>query len=135
MEFLCHSGCRRLTVTDNEGKVGGIYTQSMAISDITQAMPLLELFGRLPVSDCMSKNVITVNINQKAIDAFRIMADKNITGLAIVDDNNKLTGTISIRDLRICGHSMSNWVRLFWPLHKFKSETHRFAVSDRPSSQ
>jgi len=134
MEFLAHSGCRRITVSDEKGQVTGIYTQSMAISDITQAMPLLELFGCLPVADCMSKDVISVNMNQKAIDAFRIMAARNITGLAIVDDNGQLTGTLSIRDLRICGNSVEHWPRLFWPIHKYKNETHRIFPNLAPTS-
>jgi len=121
MECLAHPGCHRVTVTKDDGKISGIYTRSMAISDIRQTMHLLAPFAELPVDECMRKDVITMNINSnKAIDAFREMIKKRISAIALVDDNNKLCGCISLRDLRGVGASGDNFQRLFWSIKQFK---------------
>lgn len=121
MECLAHPGCHRVTVTDRDGGITGIYTRSMAISDIRQTMHLLGAFAELPVDECMRKDVITMNINQhKAIDAFRQMIKSRISTIALVDDNDKLCGCISLRDLRGVGASGENFQRLFWTIKQFK---------------
>jgi CBS domain-containing protein len=55
-----------------------------------------------PVSDIMTANPITVTPQQTVVDCMRIVTDKRIRHLPVVE-NGKLTGMISIGDL-------VNWV-------------------------
>lgn len=43
---------------------------------------------------------LTVNQSMKAIDVFKIMDAKGLSGIALVDDHGKLTGNLSSRDLK-----------------------------------
>lgn len=41
--------------------------------------------------------VLSVNEKQRAIDAFRMMQDRDVSGLAVVDANGELSDCISVR--------------------------------------
>lgn len=48
--------------------------------------------------------LLTVKDTQRAIDAFRIMAEKHVSGLAVVNNRGALVDVISARDLRVRHH-------------------------------
>ena len=47
----------------------------------------------------IEKNVYTINKNQNILEAMKIIVDKQIGGMPVVDDNNKLVGFISDGDI------------------------------------
>ncbi len=51
------------------------------------------------IEDIMTKDVITVNKETTIKEAIRIIVENNITGLPVVDDNMKLVGIISEKDV------------------------------------
>jgi len=51
------------------------------------------------IEDIMTKDVITVNRKTEIQEAIRIIVENNITGLPVVDDNMKLVGIISEKDV------------------------------------
>lgn len=51
------------------------------------------------VAEVMTPNPITVTPQTALSEAIRILAEKRISGLPVVDDNNKLVGVISDTDL------------------------------------
>jgi CBS domain-containing protein len=51
------------------------------------------------VADVMSRDPITVRPESPLKDAIKILADRKISGLPVVDDQNKLIGVISESDL------------------------------------
>jgi CBS-domain-containing membrane protein len=55
-----------------------------------------------------------------AMNAFIQMRDSNVSGLAIVDDDGVLTGSISVRDLRGIGVDGPFFSRLFRTVKDFK---------------
>lgn len=48
------------------------------------------------------KDVISINENEKAIEAFKLMSKHRITAVAVVDDNGVLKTAVSAKDLRVC---------------------------------
>jgi len=60
------------------------------------------------------ENVFSVHEDAMAIDAFRLMVEKEVSAVAIVNTDGKLTGTLSLRDLK----AMSVDGRLFWRLYQ-----------------
>jgi len=49
----------------------------------------------------ITKDIITIKESETAMTAFQTMINKNISGLAIVNDEGKLSGSISLRDLKV----------------------------------
>ena len=47
----------------------------------------------------MTRDVVTVRTTTVIYDAIRMMADGNITGLPVVDDDEKLMGIITAKDI------------------------------------
>jgi CBS domain-containing protein len=52
-------------------------------------------------SEFDSTNVISVNQNATVLEAFQLMSLNSISGVAIVDNEMKLLGTISASDLKV----------------------------------
>ena len=47
----------------------------------------------------MSRDVVTVRITTDIYEAIRMMADGNITGLPVVDEDEKLVGIVTAKDI------------------------------------
>lgn len=56
-------------------------------------------FSELSVDDFMSSPVITIRADQEIKDAKELLRTKRISGLPVVDENEKLKGIISIEDI------------------------------------
>jgi CBS domain-containing protein len=70
---------------------------------------LTDKFGRIknnPVEDIipgLEQHIITVNQNERTIDVFKRMAENNIIGVGVVNDEGVLVDTLSVRDIRAIG--------------------------------
>lgn len=94
----------RLPVVDKHDRLLGIVTEK----DILYASPspatsldvyeISSLLNKLEVHSVMTKEVITITVETPLEDAARIMADNNIGGLPILEDNI-LVGIITESDL------------------------------------
>lgn len=136
MQLLLHPGVKRLISVDSNQTCTGYYSASMALSDIRQSAHLLRPFTQIPVSRiigcegrmddltcCPPSAVAALPITATAFEAFEMMLQRNITGIALLDGAGKLTGTLSIRDLRGCGKRFENLSRLALSIKDFKSIT------------
>jgi len=96
---------RRLPVIKKSGKLIGIVT----LGDIREAEPskatslsvweLNYLLAKLQVSKIMTRNPITISPNAEIGEAARIMLDNKVSGLPVVDDENKVIGIITESDI------------------------------------
>lgn len=53
----------------------------------------------IKAEDIMTKNVITVTPNTEVADAIKLLVDKKISGLPVLDDNAELVGIFSEKDV------------------------------------
>ena len=67
----------------------------------------------MPPSRFSFSQVMTVQETDTAIDAFKRIANNCINGLAVLDADGKLTGNLSLRDLRAIGPDGGNFFHLF----------------------
>jgi len=109
-------GLHRIPIIDRDRKLITIITQSQLTRLLIRNM---ELFGEKknkPVSqlDRYLEDVFTIPEEATAMDAFRLMIEKNVTGLAVINKEGKLTDNISLKDLK----AMSTDARLFWRLYQ-----------------
>lgn len=124
LEMIVRGNYHRLAVTKpNSSRLECILTESMLISWIRQHKSLLGNLRGRSVGDLTSDlktPVFTIHETKRAINAFNKMALENVSGVAVVDDNEELVNTISIRDLRAVGTSGEFFHRLFRPIKEFK---------------
>jgi CBS domain-containing protein len=55
--------------------------------------------SRVPVKDVMTKNVVFVKKDADLHEAARILSENRISGMPVIDDNNRVIGVISEADL------------------------------------
>lgn len=103
-QIMREHGVRRLPVVKN-GKVVGIVTKG----DVREASPsdatilsiweVNYLIAKLKVQRVMTKDVLTIKPEADIIDAAEIMLNKKVSGLPVVDDNNRLLGIVTESDI------------------------------------
>jgi len=124
LEIMVKTEQHRLAILDNrwERKLSGIFTQSMMISEITQRLYMLgEL--RHKVVETMSgffRDAKAISDTAMAINAFNMMSQEDITGVAVVDADGILVDAISVSDLPCVGISGENFAWLFKTIKEFK---------------
>jgi CBS-domain-containing membrane protein len=73
----------------------------MVMKWLTEHMDEMSELGEVAVSELRPWNFVsTVNQSARAITAFKRMVSEDVSGLAVVDDTNKICDVITVRDLR-----------------------------------
>ena len=67
----------------------------------------LRIFGEIKISDIMVNTPLYITPNEKISKTELLMIRKNINGLPVVDDNNKVIGIITQRDIRLARFAIS----------------------------
>ena len=105
-ELMAKNKIRHLPVIDSDGRLLGIVTDR----DIRSALPYeffkkpprkeeKEKFSKLQSKDIMSKNPITISPTYTIQDALLLIQDAKVGALPVVDEEKRLKGIISVRDL------------------------------------
>ena len=105
-ELMAESTIRHLPVIDPDDRLIGIVTDR----DIRSALPYeffkqhpteeeKQKFSRLQIKDIMSKNPLTISPTYTIQDALLMIQDARVGALPVVDEENRLKGIISVRDL------------------------------------
>eukprot|EP01133_Synstelium_polycarpum_P007895 gene7895-9269_t len=93
-----------------------IITQSQLVKFVYDNLSLLGSRKDLLIKNMhgLTSEVITVPSTMLAIDAFKLMDEKNISGLGVVNESGQLIDTLSTRDLK----GMATDGSLFWKLYR-----------------
>lgn len=137
LEALARSAKHRVTVVDDENKVTGILTNSMIISWLRQNKELYGDLRTMLVKDMIvdqPKELVTIKETENALQAFLLMSEQKVSGIAVVDAEGLLTGNISLRDLRGVGTSGQHFFRLYTPIKEFKAIARRDFPAQAPES-
>ena len=126
VEALALGKAHRVVVLNNRWskKVENVFTHSMFLSELRQRLHLVSpALKNMPISSMTNfyQNVVTINADDKAINAFNKMKTMSVNGLAIVDDAGVLQGTISTRDIRGVGNGGIAFSKLFLPIAEYKA--------------
>jgi len=116
-------GVQRIAITDDNGDIVGVISQwtvanylATVPTDDKEWIPVL----REPV--CKTKytsNVVSVNANDNALEAFHKMHTNNLSAVAVVDDNGKLIGSLSASDLKGFQLYLNDFNDLLQPVSQF----------------
>jgi CBS domain-containing protein len=115
-EVMARSNLHRLAVVDNSRALVSVITQSQMVEFIYRNIALLGAKRSKCVKD-MPYNlheVYAVKPSDIALRAFSLMTEKNVSGVAVCDDDGVLIDQMSMRDLK----AMMPDGRLFWRLYK-----------------
>jgi len=111
----------RVPIIDGDRQLKSVLSQSQVIEYIQANLESLGSIKNKPVGSMegVLKEVISVNETSLAIDAFKLMQQRNITGVAVLNENGSVIGNLSVRDLK--GLRLENQLfhRLFQTVHNF----------------
>ncbi|MCY3410203.1 MAG: CBS domain-containing protein [Candidatus Heimdallarchaeota archaeon] len=103
MEEMIDKGTSRVIFVNNKKKVEGILTVKDIIKFMHNKLITLGDEGSTvleePVSNLIVKDIQTMNINMSVAEVARIMVEKKIGGVPIVDDNDEFVGLFSEREV------------------------------------
>ena len=105
-ELMAENRIRHLPVVEKGNKLLGIVTDR----DIRSALPYhyfkgsvseeeKEKLSNLKIKEIMSKNVLTISPTYTIQDALLLIQDSRVGALPVVDEDKRLKGIISVRDL------------------------------------
>jgi arabinose-5-phosphate isomerase len=93
---MSRKGLGLATVTEADGRLLGIITDG----DLRRVMEKRkENVLELTASDCMTRNPTTLPRTELAASALRVMEEKKITSILVVDAGGRLEGVVHIHDL------------------------------------
>jgi len=106
----------RVPVVDQDRQMFNLVTQFQVVTFLRKHLDLLGDKKDKPLKLCKNvfKDVISVSEDSVAIEAFNLMVDKNISGLAILDKDARLHGVLSLSDIKLISYD----ARLFWRLQQ-----------------
>jgi len=118
-------GAHRVAITDENGDITGVISQWTVVNYLATVptgdkdwIPIL----REPLCKVnYSHDVICVNGKTSTLQGFSRMHTENISSLAIVDDDGKLIGNLSVSDLKGFQLYLSDFNDLLQPVSEFLS--------------
>jgi CBS domain-containing protein len=100
MTMLSQKNVHRVAVTNEVKDVVGMMTQSRLVEYLyNNKDKLKEKMTVTNASTIAHKPVETINMNEFVIEAFKKIWEKEVSGIAVVDNDGKLVGNISASDL------------------------------------
>ncbi|MDD5022078.1 MAG: KpsF/GutQ family sugar-phosphate isomerase [Endomicrobiaceae bacterium] len=83
------------SVVNKSGKLVGFFTDG----DLRRQVQIHKNILNLKITEVMTRNPLTVTPDMLAVDAAKILQEKNIDNIPVVDRNNKPLGILDERDL------------------------------------
>ena len=87
------------SVVDKKGRLTGIFTDG----DLRRHFDGDENLPKMKIKDVMTKKPTTVRKDQLAVEAMRILKEKKIDELPVVDKNHRPAGMLDVQDLLKAG--------------------------------
>jgi len=135
METLA-SGAHRIPVVNADNKLVNILTQSSVLQFIQKNKHLLGEKEKMKLKDIFLSNqyVLSVNNTDKAIDAFRLIRLAKVGAVAVINEEGRLVGNCSARDLKRISNNSILLARLFEPLENYLKDRHELVIATKDES-
>lgn len=83
-------------IIGNKSNIQGIFSERDLLNKVVGPGLSVDI---TTLDDVMSRNVMTISKEHELEDALKIMEEKNIRHLPVVDENNDCVGMLGMRDL------------------------------------
>jgi len=91
----------RVPIVDDDGNVIGLISQSKVINHLYKNVEHFPDSTAAKVNNCFKPSkVVSITADKTALDAYRLMIQERVSGLAVVDQEGKLVGSLSCSDLK-----------------------------------
>jgi len=120
LDFMVKYKVHRIPIVNVDGELVSVITQSHLLSELYKNFSKFDIFSKR-VQDIKLgyKNVISIRSDAKAIEGFKVIYSKKVSGVAVVDGSGKLVGNLSATDLRNVGGDINLISRVFWSVEEF----------------
>lgn len=125
VEFMVNANAHRVVSLNPDGSLNNIITQSRVTECLVQLFdvsPSLGALGKQTVQDLkLAKTgaIVSIRESDKAIKAFKLMCENNVSGLPVLSSNNTLVGNISEGDLRAIQNNAQYLKLLYLPVSEY----------------
>jgi len=112
-----------------------LVTQSQVVDFVVANMNLLGDIRTKPISlmEAGRKPVLTVRTNMSAMEAFKFLAQHDITGAPLVDDSGKMIDVLTMKDLKAISTDANMFWRLYQNVEVFLKKVREEAAGKRPN--
>jgi len=127
----------RVPIVDDDNRLINVITQSQIIDLVANNINLLGSKKNKKLSEIpqLFHDVIKIRDTDVALEAFKLIHNSRVTGVAIVDMNNKLVGNISTKDLRGIDLDGKWFSRMFLSAQQYlKDMINTFPELSRPNN-
>lgn len=108
-ECLNERHCHRVPIVGDDEKCHNIVSQSVLVKFISENCPRDKLQENIKEAKIpYRKKVVSVIDTTNASDAFKLLDNKRLSGIAVVDENGKLVGNTSARDVKLAAIDEGN---------------------------
>jgi len=124
-----------VAVVDDDRNLLNLVTQSQLLRFVVEHSNKLGRKREKTVQDMGTlREVYVIGENEPAINAFKMMSEKEVSGLGVVDDKGILVETISLRDLKAMAPDAGMFWRLFGTVKAFLAKITIEFPGSRPST-
>jgi len=118
---LVQANIYRLAVVDPAGRFSSVITQSRIIRFLSNRSMELGEMGMKTVAELNLPSPLTVTAlgNERLIDAFLKIFNFGISGVPVLNEQNRIIGNISISDIKEIGFSAQMFRKLFITTEQF----------------
>jgi len=106
---MTDGGFGSVPILEKDHKVTGIVSEYDLLKAIMEGKDLAKVTAR----EIMTKNPITVNQDTPATEIMRLLQEKHLIRMPVVDDEGKLAGVVSRRDI------LEGYLRVSKPIWTF----------------
>ncbi len=106
---MTDGGFGSVPILEKDHKVIGIVSEYDLLKAIMEGKEL----AKVTASEIMTKNPITVNQDTPATEIMRLLQEKHLIRMPVVDDEGKLAGVVSRRDI------LEGYLRVSKPIWTF----------------
>jgi len=125
LHLMVHKKIHRVPVINMNNELVSVITQShvlnLIFNNIDKFSNLQETVGNIQLG---TKPVLTVHLQRSALDAFKIIYEKRVNGVAVVNDYNVLVGNVSASDLKQIGWDATFLTNLLLSVNEFLKMIH-----------
>jgi len=123
LKIFANTGAHRVPILQNPWEVSNVLTQSAVIQWLSTHMDQLDIKGKTVRELGLGyKAVVSVDIDDKTIQAFRLMVHNKLTSVAVTGDG-ELVGNISAKDIKTIQPD-ALFTKLYKDVSEFISESH-----------
>lgn len=94
VKTMYKEGISSIVIVSPEGKVLGIFTERDLVKVVAEGKPLHSMIGEV-----MTKEPLTIHEKEPLSKAVVLMTEKKVRHLPVVDEEGKVKGMLSVRDI------------------------------------